>query len=89
MIIKKNTSSISISTDNHLPPTVNEWSIAYRPNNLFFHSIMSDISKSLDLGEPIGVSTQSELENIVATRELIAGIEFHHSEVRNMNKKKD
>lgn len=43
---------------------------------------MFDVSKQLNLLEAVGVNDSAQLEKTIVERGLIAGIEFHHSNVR-------
>lgn len=43
---------------------------------------MTNMAKKLDISEPIGVRNEEEVEKTVVEKGLIAGVVFHHSNVR-------
>lgn len=56
---------------------IKEWRLVFTPNNSKLFDLLSDVSRDLDLTEPIGVSSSSDLENVFINRSLLAGIEFN------------
>lgn len=57
---------------------IKEFKLAYSPQNELFKNMLRDVEKSLNLTESIGVDTPTELEAVVATKQLIAGVQFDH-----------
>lgn len=68
--------------NNDSTATVEERRLIFTPDNAIFKNLMEQVSKMLSLEHPIGVMNRKELETTMHERKMLAGIEFHHSEVR-------
>lgn len=72
---------LNIFSFDRLPPIENR-QLIFTPNNDIFKNLMQNVSKQLSIGEPIGVANGQQLEDRIVKDGLIAGIVFHHSNVR-------
>ncbi|KAJ6646771.1 Phospholipid-transporting ATPase ABCA3 [Pseudolycoriella hygida] len=60
-------------------PRIDSHKLIYYPNNTIFEGLMQNVSKSLNLLAPIGVSDENQLESMFIKDGLIAAVRFHHS----------
>lgn len=79
-MIQLNIFRVNRSPDNY-PPIKNR-QLIFTPNNDIFKKLMHNVSKQLSINESIGVANVQQLEDTIVKDELIAGIVFHHSNVR-------
>lgn len=55
--------------------------LAFSPDATIFKDLVAKVSKGLNLEEAVGVADANQLESTIIDQGLIAGIEFHHSNV--------
>lgn len=78
---KKNSESVFENTLGGREVHLEKWTLAYSPYNPVLENLMNMAVDSLDLAATIGVNSSDELANIIVNRDLVAGVEFHHSSV--------
>lgn len=61
---------------------IHGWKLVYSPNNTFFDELLGNVSNLLALDGVIGVPTPKDVESIMTSDQLLAGIVFHHLAVR-------
>lgn len=55
--------------------------LIFTPNNALFKTVMDQVAAQMHLDEVKGVDDSTQLQNFTS-KDFIAGIEFHHSNVR-------
>lgn len=62
-------------------PYVENWQIAYSPNNPLLDELMRHIVSDLKLDGYIPAADAKALEGVMETKKIFAGIEFQHAAV--------
>lgn len=66
-------------------PPIEEWKLAYSPQNAYLDKILAEVSNSLGLDEFFGVSNSTALAAAISNDRLVAGVDFHHGAVSGIN----
>lgn len=65
---------------------IREWKLVYSPSPSVFDELADLAAKSLQLEGAVGVNSSEELEAAMFNQELVAGIDFQHSQVISSSK---
>lgn len=60
---------------------VKEWKLVYSPPNPILENLVAIAAKSLELDGVVAVNDSEQLIGTMFSKELVAGIEFHHPAV--------
>lgn len=66
-------------------PPIEEWKLAYSPQNAYLDKILDEVSNSLGLDGFFGVSNSTALAAVISNERLVAGVDFHHGAVSRID----
>lgn len=72
-------------------PTIQEWKVAYSPENSYLDDLVRDLSATLKLDGYIPAANDTALAELLASKKILCGIEFDHPSVsyNNINNHND